>query len=239
VYVERYPGDVDTAVEIRERHARRELAAIGVTPDATTLASGTAVADTVRFPQLGAYLALVAAHPERGAPDLLSQVAFFRAEDTFAAYTAVGLDQPLDASIERRQERLQALIAAYQKVAEIGHPEWTSAAAFRIGQGLADFGTALEGSERPSDLSDDDLWAYEDVITEQSWGFYGRSETVWEDLLRQRGMPTDDAASWSVAARDALWARRGLRFLFQPEMTHPLIAATPPVTGADAGDTSP
>lgn len=238
VYVDRYPGDLDAAVEIRELHARRDLDRITLEPDAGTVASGTAVADSVRFPHLGAYRALVVTHPDRAAPDILARVAFLQAEDTFAAYVAVPLDQPIDVSIEKRQKALEALIKAYQKAAEVGHPEWASAAAFRIGQALADFGTALERSERPSDLSDDDLWAYEDVIIEQSWGFYGRAETVWEDLLRQRGMPDADTPSWRASARDSLWGRRGLRFLFQPEMTHPLIAATPPMTDPDAGDTS-
>jgi hypothetical protein len=91
---------------------------------------------------------------------------------------------------------------------------------------LVGFGEALEHSERPADLSGDDLGAYEDVLIQQSQPFYDRGESVWAELLKQkRSEESPDA--WVQQARAALWKQLGRRFAFRPEVEFPLVGDTP------------
>ena len=77
-------------------------------------------------------------------------------------------------------------------------------------------------------MSQDDLAAYDEVLTQQSFAFYDRGEDAWSTLLRQAGNTTDDPGQWITRTRDALWPRLGERFLFQPEVDYPLVAGKPP-----------
>jgi hypothetical protein len=108
---------------------------------------------------------------------------------------------------------------------DLGVGEWAHAATFRIGEALVGFGEALEKSERPADLTGDDLKAYDNVLLEQSVSFHDRGETVWTDLL-QRNPGIADA--WMTRTRTALWGRLGDRFLFKPEVDYPVVQGNGP-----------
>src|SRR5262249_35589170 len=112
------------------------------------------------------------------------------------------------------------------RTVDTGVPEWAHAAAFRTGQALVAFAEALEKSERPADLSGDDLKAYENVLMEQSLPFHERGEAVWSDLVRRSQGDAADAGT--TRARELLWARLGDRFLFQPDIEFPVIEASGP-----------
>ena len=118
------------------------------------------------------------------------------------------------------------MLVRYRRTVDVGVPEWAHAATFRIGEALAAFAGALEKSERPADLSGDDLKAYENVLMEQAVTFRDRGETVWTDLLQRSQGSVADA--WTTRARDALWARLGDRFLFEPEPDFPVVEAAGP-----------
>jgi hypothetical protein len=138
------------------------------------------------------------------------------------------LTQPLPPSIEEKKARLEEVLALYNECATHGVAEYARASAYRIGEVLIAFGDALVASERPDGLSEDDLIAYDDVLTEQSWEFYDRGEDVWSELLRQLGDADDDPGGWIARTRDALWPRLAQRFMHRPEVDYPLVAATPP-----------
>jgi hypothetical protein len=174
-----------------------------------------------------------AQHPALASRALLAQVRFLEGEAARAAYESARLVQPLERSIAKRQTRLDTLLSRYRRAIDLGVPEFAHAGAYRIGEALIGFGTALEQSERPADISGDDRLAYEDVLVEKAHAFYDRGERVWEDLLRQKG---EDASGdrWIAAARGALWKRLGERFYFRPEVEFPLVEAKAPSGRADA-----
>jgi TolA-binding protein len=224
-YLRRFPDDVATAMEILEDFARRDLAT--VTPErpiSKLLAAGTSS-------RLGEYLKRAEKHPDLASPALVAQVRFLQAEESRAAYEAVRLTQPLKTSIAARQKQLDATLGRYRACAELGVTEWSHASAFRIGQALASFGTALEKSERPRDLTGDDLVAYEDVLFRESQVFYDRAEEVWIELLSQadKGAEHDE---WMKQARSALYERLATRFLYRAEVEYPLILGEKPAGGA-------
>jgi hypothetical protein len=178
--------------------------------------------------ELREYLALAAQHPDLAAPAILAQADFLAAEEAFASFGALRLTQPLPASLEKKNQALEALLAKYNECSGRGVAEYTRASAHRIGQALIGFGDALAESERPADLAGDDLTAYEDVIAEQAWGFYDRGENVWSDMLRQIGDSDDDPGQWVARTREALWPRLAQRFMYRPEPEYPVLVARPP-----------
>ncbi|HET9328276.1 MAG TPA: tetratricopeptide repeat protein [Candidatus Eisenbacteria bacterium] len=246
-YVKSHPGDVETAMEVFEGLARRDLTKVGPerpismlldpeTPAATKKAQSrpkkaqarTAAPDTAKARSyLAEYLRRGKAHPRLLSQDVVAQVRYLQGEEARTTYLAARLTQPLEKSIPTKQKLLDSTLARYRASVDIGGSEWSSASAYRIGEALVAFGEALEKSERPADLKGDDLLAYEDVILEQSQPFYDRGEEVWTDLLRERGKE-EKVDPWVTQARDALWKRLGSRFYFRPEAEFPAIAGTAP-----------
>jgi hypothetical protein len=210
-------------MEIRAARARKELAA-----SASGGAALSSLLGKKSSSDLKAYLALAEKNPGLASPQLLAQCDFLRAEDAHASYAAIKLTQPLPKSIEKKKAALESMVALYERCTKHGIEEYTHASAHRIGQSLIEFGDALEKSERPGGLGEEDLLAYNDVLTEQSYAFYDRGEDAWSTLLRQSSNDGDDPGGWVARTRDALWPRLGARFLFRPEVDYPLVQATPP-----------
>jgi TolA-binding protein len=232
-YVSRYPGDVRTGLETYERLARRELAALAERPISTLLppptkarVQGAKEENRTSGSHLGEYLKRAAARPELASRDLMAEVRFRMGEERRDAYLAARLTQPLEKSIPVRQARLDSLIAAYKRAADLGSHPWAQASAYRIGEALVAFGEALETSERPADLSGDDLAAYEEVLFTQAGAFHTRGEQVWTDLLRA-AEDSKATSDWVAKARDSLWGRLAQRFYFMPEAEYPVARATP------------
>jgi TolA-binding protein len=224
-----FPGEVASAMQIRGGRAQRELAAIAESaptgaPVSSSLGKGSRS-------ELKAYLALAATHPDLASPSILAQCDFLKAEEAHTAYAGLKLTQPLAKAIEKKKAKLEATVALYEQCSKRGVNEYTRASAHRIGQSLIEFGDALAASERPAGLSAEDLAAYNDVITEQSYVFYDRGEDAWSTLLRQSAGEADDPGRWLAQTRDALWPRLGARFLFHPEVDYPLVRATAPAAG--------
>jgi tetratricopeptide (TPR) repeat protein len=222
-YLRRHPADFEAAMEILEPLARRDLA--GATPElpiSRLMAAPRKKPGTpVRPSHLFEYLQLAAKHPDLASKGLLAQVRFLEGEEAYGVYAAVPLRQPLAQSIAAKQKKLDTAIARYRLSVELGVPEWKHASTFRIGQALVAFGEALDRSERPADLQDDALRAYDDVVAGHAQGFYDRGEAVWSDLLRQQS-PDAPGDEWITRAQQSLWRRLGGRFYFRPEVEFPL-----------------
>lgn len=238
VFLDRFPGETDAVMEIRASRAQRELAKVGAggmklssllaAPKAAGKAAKGAVKPAAPSSDLRAYLDLAAKNPDLASAPILAQVDYLKAEDAYADYAALRLTQPLPKSLEKKKARLEALLASYETCSRHGVAEYARASAYRIGQALIEFGDALMKSERPAGLGEEDLIAYDDVLREQSFTFYDRGEDVWSTLLKQVGDSADDPGQWLARTREALWPRLGARFMFQPEVEYPLVAAQPP-----------
>lgn len=232
LFLERFPGETETVMEIRANRAQKELAGVSSgTGKLSALFAAPAKKGAKATPpasDLQAYLSLAKEHPELASPAIMAQVDYLTAEEAHAEYAGMKLTQPLPKSLEKKKAKLESTLELYNKCSSHGDAQYTRAAAHRIGQSLIEFGDALAASERPQDLSGDDLLAYDDVINQQSWEFYDRGEDVWSDLLTQTRSEKDDPGGWIARTRDALWPRLAQKFLFQPSAEHPLVAAKPP-----------
>jgi len=223
-FLARFPGETRAVMDIQATRARRELAAVSAGQSPT----GSA---------LSAYLLLAEKNPELASASILAQMDYLKADALYPDYAAIRLTQPLPASIEKKKARLEALLSAYETCTARGVREYAHASAHRIGEALIEFGDALQKSERPSELSGDDLTAYNDVIAEQSFTFYDRGEQVWSELLRQARTTPDDPGGWVARTQERLWPRLAERFFFQPEVVHPRVAATVPVRAPQTSST--
>jgi TolA-binding protein len=252
-YIRQHPNDVETVMDILAELAQRDLKTVTAEHPISTLIGQPVAVRTTKLKSiakaaaartslpklptshLATYLSMAEAHPQFASKPLIAQVRFLQGEEARASFDAARLKQPLQKSLPAKQALLDKTIAAYRRCVDLGVAEWMHAAAFRMGQTLVGFGEAVEKSERPADLSGNDLKAYEDVLYEQAQAFSSKGEGVWRDLLKQTAVaeaaekngteaPEDH---WITEAREAMWGRLANRFYFRPEAEYPLLAATP------------
>ncbi|HJR68787.1 MAG TPA: tetratricopeptide repeat protein, partial [Gammaproteobacteria bacterium] len=158
-FVERYPRPVAESVEARQKlidfasaagnHAERlrwmqDL----VTADAM---AGSERTDRTRY--LAAKSQLELAAPARDA--FLSQ----------------RLVIPLDQSLATKQVRMEEALAAYGKAADYGVAEVTTAANYEIAELYHALGKDLYASERPAELTADEIEQYDILLEEQAFPF--------------------------------------------------------------------
>ena len=225
-YVHQHPEDIETAMDVLEGLARRDLDGVDAQhPVSKLLAKADKKAKAAPPPShLAEYLAIADAHPKLASRDLVARVHFLEGEEAGRAYAAAALRQPLAPAIAAKQKLLNTTVARYRQCVDLGVPEWSHASTYRIGEALMAFGEALEKSERPADLHGEDLQGYEEVLLRQSQAFGDKGETVWIDLLKQQ-KHTDSTDVWTQKAQAGLWHRLADRFAYMPEADFPLVSA--------------
>jgi TolA-binding protein len=188
-YVERYPSPVPQAVEARQRlvdlavktgdfaSKARWLAAI-VAADASAGAERT---DRTKY--LAAKAELQLAAPARD------------------AFLGVRLVAPLEKSLQVKQGLMQQALAAYGKAADYGVAEVTTAATYEIAELYHGLARALADSERPKELSADELEQYNLLLEEQSYPFEEKAIEVHEvNAARTADGIYDESVRKSLAA---------------------------------------
>ncbi len=158
-FVERYPRPVAESVEARQKLIELAGAAGNhgerarwmrdlVSADATAGAERT---DRTRY--LAAKSQLELATPTRD------------------AFLGTKLVIPLDKSLAAKQARMQEALAAYGKAAEYGIAEVTTAANYEIAELYHALSKDLYASERPAELTTDELEQYDILLEEQAFPF--------------------------------------------------------------------
>jgi hypothetical protein len=219
-YIGRFPEDFETAMSILIDLAILEVESVGPGNPISTVTG----ADST---YLSRYLELAETHPEFASPELMGRVQFLKGEEAFEHYASLTLTLPIDRSIEVKRKELERLLGIYGKCAEFGAPVWARAATFRVGEAMIGFGESLEKSERPPELSGDDLLAYDEVLAGEAWTFYDRGEEVWSELLRETRDLPDDPDGWIARTRATLWPRLSQKFFYMPEVVFPTVDAVP------------
>jgi len=113
------------------------------------------------------------AGPERTARTrtLAGRSALVLAEHVYQAFTAVKLKLPFEASLQEKQQRMDAAIEAMDRLVDYEIGDVTAAATYYLAETYFDFSRALAESERPTDLQPEDLTAYEEALDEQAFPF--------------------------------------------------------------------
>ena len=167
-FVKQYPHPVEQAIEARYQLV--QLFQKTRTPGKVRYwqqqiiksdqAAGKARSDRTRFLAANARLALVAA-------DL-------------AAYKSVRLKDPLKKNLLRKKKYMQASIKGYNEAAAYKVSEVTTQATYSIAELYSGFGEALMESERPRNLSAEELEQYDILLEEQAYPFEEKAIEVHE-----------------------------------------------------------
>ncbi len=126
------------------------------------------------------------------------------AEPEQLGYRQVALKEPLRKNLARKKTHLQAAIEAYKAAAAYEVAEVTTESAFKIGDMYRDFGRALLNSERPHNLSAEELEQYNILLEDQAYPFEEKAIAVHET----------NAQRISAGLYD-LWVRRSMEQLAQ------------------------
>ena len=102
---------------------------------------------------------------------LAARAALELARPALEAFRAVRLTLPLEKTLKRKKARMEQALAAYQRAADYGIAEVTTAATYRIAEIYQHFGRALLESQRPPDLDAEALEQYDILLEEQAYPF--------------------------------------------------------------------
>jgi len=208
-YVARFPAPFDPALE-----ARHELAELA--------AAAADAADRKRWLD-----ALIAADASAGAARtdrsrfLAAQASLEIARPLDGVARAMKLAVPLDRSLLARKTALEAALDGYGRAAGYGIASVTTEASYAMADLYRDFGRALMESERPRDLSAEELEQYDLLLEEQAFPFEEKAIGIHETNARRAmdGVYDD-------------WVRRSYAAL--AEMKPARYARTESATGPDA-----
>jgi TolA-binding protein len=209
-YVERHPVPAPAAIDARQRLAElarmrndsgeemRWLAAM-VAADAAAGAERTA-----RTQSLAAHAQLRLAEPQRD------------------AFLGVRLVAPLDRSLARKRELMEAALASYRRAVDYGLADVTTAATYEIAELYHALGRDLIASERPAELQADELSQYEILLEEQAFPFEEQAIEVHEVNVARIADGVYD--EWVRASLEALAELMPVRYAKQ-EINEQLVSA--------------
>jgi TolA-binding protein len=118
-----------------------------------------------------------------------------------AAARSVRLAVPLDRSLLARKQSLESALAAYGRAADYSIASVTTAATYAMADLYRDFGRALLESERPRDLTPEEIEQYDLLLEEQAFPFEEKAIAIHELNARRAAEGLyDDAVRASFAA---------------------------------------
>jgi cellulose synthase operon protein C len=98
---------------------------------------------------------------------------------------AMRLSAPLDRSLPRKRQAMEAAVRDLTRAANYGYAEITTAATFELGRLYQEFARALLDSERPRNLSELALEQYGILLEEQAFPFEEKAIEAYETNLRR------------------------------------------------------
>jgi TolA-binding protein len=158
-FVERYPSPVAESVE-----ARQKLIELNV-------AAGNHAERTRWMRDLVAADAAAGAERTDRTRYLAAKAQLELATPTRDAFLGTRLVVPLDRSLQAKQARMQEALAAYGRAADYGVAEVTTAANYEIAELYYALSKDLYASERPPELSTEEIEQYDILLEEQAFPF--------------------------------------------------------------------
>lgn len=124
---------------------------------------------------------------------------------TAADAARIRLSAPVEVSLPQRKGAVEAAIQALEKAASYGYTDITTAATYELGAVYQSFAKALMESERPRNLSADEIEQYDILLEEQALPFEEKAIAAHEGNLKRIGQGLyDDAIASSVNALGVL-----------------------------------
>ena len=117
------------------------------------------------------------------------------ADDAYQAFTSTALTLPLKKSMKKKRSAMQTVVKRYEKLNSYQLEEFSTLAAFRLGEIYAQLSRDLINAERPANLDALALEQYEILLEEQAYPFEEKSIELHE-MNSQR--------SWQGVYNDAV-----------------------------------
>ncbi len=102
---------------------------------------------------------------------LAAQASFVLAEPALKDFQDAYLGEPFQKTLAAKKKKMQKVLKLYGDMADYGIAEITAAATFQIAGVYYEFSVDLLESERPKNLSDEELAQYELILEEQAYPF--------------------------------------------------------------------
>ena len=117
----------------------------------------------------------------------------------------IRLSAPVERSLPQRKAAVEAAIQSLEKAGAYGYADITTAASYELGTVYQSFAKALIDSERPRNLSAEEIEQYNILLEEQALPFEEKAIAAHEDNLKRVGQGFyDDSIARSVTALGVL-----------------------------------
>ncbi|NOR43797.1 MAG: tetratricopeptide repeat protein [Gammaproteobacteria bacterium] len=111
---------------------------------------------------------------------LAANASLILAKPKLDAFKKIALVKPFKKNLKKKKQRMRSAIDTYSKLVDYQVGEVTAAATYYIAEIYFEFNVALMESERPTNLSADELEEYELVIEDQAYPFEEKAISVHE-----------------------------------------------------------
>jgi tetratricopeptide (TPR) repeat protein len=133
---------------------------------------------------------------------LAANAALQLAEPARKTFSDARLGEPFQKTLANKKRLMQKVLDLYGKIADYGVAETTAAATYRIAGVYYEFSRDLLESERPDDLSEEELMQYELLLEEQAYPFEEKAINVHEKNLELLTMGVYN--NWIMKSLDQL-----------------------------------
>src|SRR6185295_5357315 len=148
---------------------------------------------------------------------------------------AIRLTVPLDRALLAKKAAMEQALSAYARAAQYGVAEVSTPATYAMAELYRHLGKALLDSERPRDLSPDELEQYQVLLEEQAFPFEEKAIEIHEsNAQRAAGGIYDDWVRKSFVALAELKPARYARNELDPESKPAAAESAPSATTAAA-----
>ena len=132
------------------------------------------------------------------------------AQPLVQAYQSARLGLPLEKSLKTKKAWMEKVIVLYKRALEYGIAEVSTAATYQLGNIYDDFAKAILASDRPHDLSKDELEQYNVLLEDQSYMFQEKAIQLHEANLKHISDGVYD--EWIKSSLKALASLYPLRY---------------------------
>ena len=177
--------------------------------------------------------------------DAAAQAKFMIGEDLFEKAEAIRIDSSDDEELqeitEEKDDALSEAREVYNEVTEIGRPDWTIAALYRIGSGFQDFGEALRESPVPEQLDAGPAEQYKGLIEDLASQFDDGAVELYQGALEAARKASwfneySEAAETQLAQLRPADYRQPSELRAQPNFLKDRVMSSPFITDVDDKD---
>jgi len=116
---------------------------------------------------------------------IVANASIILADESIALYKSAKLKLPLKKSLRKKKQLMKKSLKAYEKVAEVGVAQFTTASTYRVAEIYQELGSSIMDSQRPKQLSSEEREEYDLLLEEQAYPFEEKAITLYEaNLLR-------------------------------------------------------